>query len=117
MTPDTAVIRERLEKATKGPWKIGAYDKSCLYIPLGTAARLCRVDGIHEAAQANADFIAHAPTDIDALLAENERLRIRVDEAERAWRAHRDSALRWEKLYRDATGDTVQEPDNDNIKF
>ena len=39
----------------------------------------------------------------------------RIEELERQWRAHRDSALRWEKLYREATGARDEEPDDEIV--
>ena len=56
-----------------------------------------------------ARYIAHAPTEIAALTA-------RVEGAERAWRSHRESAIHWEKLYRDAIGEKEPEAEDD-IKF
>lgn len=57
MTPaDLAAIRARLEAATPGPWTAKSFDP-------------------------DDQFIAHAPSDIAALLAEVERLRRLVEEA------------------------------------
>lgn len=69
--PDIAAIRARLEAATPGPWKATA---SGVSTPIG---ELDFLPGIAEADQpgwsvadmdAAADFIAHAPSDIAALL-------------------------------------------------
>lgn len=81
MTPTpnrTDEIRKRLEAATKGPWQIDrdardpdgyasirsqTYERSLVAVQL---------------TDADAEFIAHAPTDLAHLLSENERLRERM---------------------------------------
>lgn len=78
-----AEIKARCEAATPGPWAVGANnpyrDRSAIYQtpdaqkvnPLRwQVAAICR-----EVRQCDSDFIAHARTDIPALLAEVERLR------------------------------------------
>lgn len=75
-------IEERANKATPGPWRV---DESLPNVYI-------RHDGIgwpiasmfHTANgpwKENAEFIAHARTDIPALLADNERLRAELDAA------------------------------------
>ena len=78
-----AEIRTRLEAATPGPWvrgQNGPIWNSRVYGPANHGAEsgpLCDTLGIQnpERRTANRDFIAHAPTDIRALLTEIERLR------------------------------------------
>lgn len=74
-TPDHAAIRARLDAATEGPWEV---DDRTSALPrvysidpdVDTPPMIAEVHGIHDAA-----LIAHAPTDLAALLAENQRLR------------------------------------------
>lgn len=83
MTPDElALIRARAEKATEGPWKVWAM--SVLADPVGNSNLY---DGLliadttdpHRGLRTfNADFIAHARTDVPALVAEVERLQREV---------------------------------------
>lgn len=65
--PDTiAEIRERLAAATPGPWSPNDHlaDEGCIYIESPSDGIATVFDG----PIANADFIAHAPTDIACLL-------------------------------------------------
>ena len=64
---DTAPIRARLEAATRGPWPANLQG-------------IIRHRGLRSVyvATADATFIANAPTDITALLAENERLKAEI---------------------------------------
>lgn len=76
---DLKDIRERLESlATPGPWQVekARYVPSChaVYRPHGALV----VDEI--ICHRDAHFIANAPTDIEALIAEVERLRALVAE-------------------------------------
>ena len=67
-----AEIRGRLEAATSGPWKWSPKLPSEVFIPdTPNAARGHALGTTHS----NAEFIAHAPTDIRALLDEVNRLR------------------------------------------
>lgn len=68
-------IRVRLSAATPGPWKAeifggmwGVYSQVALYNQ--------QFDLLEDVSDDNAEFIAHAPTDIAGLLAEIERLKI-----------------------------------------
>ncbi len=76
---DLNQIRERLKAATPGPWKSGMWQtKTCkVFRPNGNMVADCCVqeDGIVCQTKLNAEFIAHAPTDMVALLADNDRLR------------------------------------------
>lgn len=77
---DLGAIKGRLAQATPGPWKFDGDDRivaKCVCVVLVTR-------GVDEAPTddlggptflANTEFIAHAPEDIAALLAEVERLR------------------------------------------
>lgn len=72
-------IRERVEKATDGPW---------IYVPISDRLEyFIGGEGGNEAiavevfTKEDATFIAHARTDIPKLLAEIERLRGKLDEA------------------------------------
>ena len=82
---DIAAIRARLEAATRAPWFAGKvmiddYDLSCITIGPFEADEhyedtICEVHAQEHNNESNAALIAHAPTDIAALLAEVERLR------------------------------------------
>ena len=68
MTPDVlAEIEARLKAATPGPWKA---DNGCVSTTTGYAFMVadCGRAGPKEAAQPNAEFIAHTPEDIATLL-------------------------------------------------
>ena len=72
-------IRERAEKATPGPWEaneVGLYVIAPLARGKESIARMPYPYGDTSDNQSNAAFIAHARTDIPALLAEVERLRV-----------------------------------------
>ncbi len=80
---DLAPIKNRLAKATPGPWdaySVPGFKSEAPYTAVGIGekeARLVRFDG----AWPDADFIANSPTDIAALVAEVERLRTQIDAA------------------------------------
>lgn len=71
-------IRERVEKATAGPWQIGKQSPNGLN-NVGTMDGLLTAQTTDES---NASFIAHAREDIPKLLAEIERLRGRLEYAQ-----------------------------------
>lgn len=103
---DLAPIKERLDKATKGPWvnddffagdtdiaRVGVFNETSGYFT--SSATICVCETNHRekdelypgealigpiGAERNAAFIAHARTDISALIAEVERLNGRYDE-------------------------------------
>ena len=92
---DLEPIKARLEAATDGPWEI---DPTAHDWAAGVRCLPCQVSVADTASVEIAEFIAHAPTDIDALVAEVERLRALLtaepteDEVEVAWqelRRHR----------------------------
>lgn len=104
--PDTELdaIRERLSAATPGPWEAmcadsghSKFELDCSVITESMGDVICQMDSLwrvtdNEAPEAKTDgrhdawFIAHAPTDVAALLAEVERLRAEreAEEADRA---------------------------------
>ncbi|WP_259406038.1 hypothetical protein [Shouchella clausii] len=65
-----AEIRERCDKATEGPWKIGRQSPNGLN-NVGTTRGLLTAQTTDEK---NAEFIAHAREDVPLLLAEINRL-------------------------------------------
>lgn len=87
---DLSAIKARAEAATPGPWSDLCYivyaqtkPGSTFDIPLADAS-LDECPFSHDQCEANAQFIAHARTDIPALIAEVERLngevaRLRLD--------------------------------------
>jgi hypothetical protein len=104
MTPEElAAIRQRCEKATAGPWLIGGpYPGAsvCVQVDSGSGWPhpeppvwdcIATLDDRREGepnplAQSDADFIAHARTDIPALLDEIDGLKIAMDVYNRALR-------------------------------
>lgn len=81
MTLDLSAIRARLQAATPGPWQLRSgmqpYDELDT-VEHSHGLSVCVCDSTRF--DRDADFIAHAPEDIRALLAEAERLR-RVEDA------------------------------------
>jgi hypothetical protein len=74
-------IKARLEAATPGPWENDHANCVGVYKNEGWEFDICECESIcTENANANADFIAHAPDDIAYLLAENERMRAEFKE-------------------------------------
>jgi hypothetical protein len=71
---ELAAIRERAESATQGPWEQPAYPVGDMVYRLTDRSP----DGLIAKCErpTDADFIAHARTDIPALLAELDRLRL-----------------------------------------
>jgi len=75
MTPTNflAPIKERLKKATPGPWVHTRHSNSLIGILPHTVvgkddlAQVCQPSG-REEQKANADLIAHAPTDLSRLI-------------------------------------------------
>ncbi len=70
-----AEIKARCEAATEGPWE----QEDCRENHIATATGM---DIAHAPKQINAQFIAHARTDVPALLTEVERLRGLIKTAE-----------------------------------
>lgn len=67
MTADRAAIRARWEAATPGPWRVDEWSKT---FDVG-AATLHVAQCLHDPrGEADAEAIAHAPTDVAALLAD-----------------------------------------------
>lgn len=82
MTPDEIqAIRERLLRATPGPWKAGA-GVTLSHVTLAGDIWTEVADGIES--EADADLIAHAPTDLSDLIAEVEKLRAQVERVREA---------------------------------
>lgn len=97
LSPDhLAAIRERAEKATPGPWEKTIYGGQCDPSLCGMPATIygseenaeegdepehaiCEMLSEEYDTQHDAAFIAHAPTDIAALLAENDRKQAIID--------------------------------------
>ncbi len=77
MSPDQiAAIAARLRAATPGPWGTDAVDWKVNNVK--TSERICTVHDGYPEQHANGRFIANAPTDIAALLAEVARLRVEL---------------------------------------
>lgn len=78
--PDLDAIRARVEAATPGPWFAWSRGVGWL-IGLDPDANQCIPGGFRTdiAREADAEFIAHARTDVPALLAEVEQLRAQWD--------------------------------------
>ncbi len=66
-------IRERTEKATKGPWVCGAIPNA-IFVEANDYKLICGKESDIQADYENAVFIANAREDIPALLAEVARL-------------------------------------------
>ena len=82
---DTAAIEARLASATPGPWvRIGQYVAAptigcnCAAPPEYGHEPYCGAEPIAQAGDNDADLIAHAPTDLRALLDEVDRLRATI---------------------------------------
>jgi hypothetical protein len=90
MTKDQlSAIRERLDAATPGPWEAGTAaccpDMGWVDGPKGAVCPQFTATKVTHSLDANdADLIAHAPTDLRALLDEVERLTKREDELVKA---------------------------------
>src|SRR5262245_25053072 len=84
-------IREREKNATPGPWRVLEPDPHKGRIQWDVAdADECIVGCWWDHGKANAEFIAHARTDIPALLAAVDALRAGKDECERQFQARTD---------------------------
>ncbi len=71
-------IQERLSRISKGDWKDDIDgDTGDLFVQMGQSHRFnfCNMEGSDGECHANTRFIAHAPTDIKALLNEVKRLK------------------------------------------
>lgn len=76
MNLDEAECRAKV--ATPGPWRLGTYNVWAdvrIVARTDTAAPGSRREFVRDEDDANADFIAHARTDVPALIAEVRRLR------------------------------------------
>jgi hypothetical protein len=74
-------IRERLANATPGPWEAfkdndGGYNTEWLVTTADGYVAIC--DWGNGTLKSDAQFIAHAPTDIAALIAEVEKLKAKL---------------------------------------
>lgn len=77
MTADELkAIRERLAKASPGPWWVDVETTPATEVASadGTIARVYRGEVTAPGPRPDADFIAHAPSDVSALLSEISRL-------------------------------------------
>ena len=77
MALDRDAIRARLQAATPGPWKVcpdEATEGDLELVCQGTVDQHAGPICMHPLTSADAEFIAHAPTDVAALLDEVERL-------------------------------------------
>lgn len=91
---DLEPIKARLEAATDGPWEI---DPTAHDWAAGVRCLPCQVSVADTASVEIAEFIAHAPEDIDALVAEVERLRglLTAEPTEAEVEAARDALSGW----------------------
>ena len=100
MTPDQlSAIRARLDAATPGPWEAGTAaccpDMGWVDGPKSAVCPQFTATKVTHSLDANdAELIAHAPTDLGALLDEVERLR-----------AERDDLLAWSQRFSDLVGE------------
>ena len=93
---DLDAIRARVEAATEGPWEAFATTVAAR-VDTGCRGGCSGLPGVHEtacgwedvagAADRDATFIAHARTDVPALLAEVERLRAGIEALADEWEA------------------------------
>lgn len=75
MTPDLKAIRERCDAATEGPW-ITRYNGLSVWLKKNRIKTICKhtspsnisLEDFVGESRSNCDFIAHARTDIPALL-------------------------------------------------
>jgi hypothetical protein len=99
MTPDQlSAIRARLDAATPGPWEAGTAsccpDLGWVEGPKGAVCPQFTATKVTHSLDANdAELIANAPTDLRALLAEVEGLRV-----------ERDDLLAWSQRFSDLVG-------------
>jgi hypothetical protein len=70
---DLQAIRKRAEAATEGPWEVAGGHRDRVY-----AKREC-LSIAYDLFEEDAEFIAHAITDVPALIAEVERLRAELE--------------------------------------
>jgi len=77
---DLDAIRARYDVANPGPWTVVPAPMPGEYVIQDGPEVVATTHGLY-AAEANAEFIAHARVDVPALLAEVERLRTRIHEA------------------------------------
>lgn len=79
---DLSAIKERYEAAAPGPWKWNADDDMyrCDGLYTGRVPVIWHDQGWVAVELADAEFVAHARTDVPALVAEVERLRALLGE-------------------------------------
>ena len=88
---DLDAIKERLAKATPGPWAVCKRPANSTWVQGGTIGSVPHGSRVADTCVLgpnyahDAAFIAHAPTDIAALVAEVERLRREVDDMSEPW--------------------------------
>lgn len=78
---DLRPIKYRLATATPGPWSVDV----TYFVPKSIWARVGKLFSADDATFADCAFIAHAPQDLAALVAEVERLRGAIETACKAW--------------------------------
>lgn len=78
---DLSAIKARVEAASLGPWQWEACTEDGMINEVGEvlSAGGMHTEGFVYVSDSDADFIAHARTDVPALLAEVERLRAEVE--------------------------------------
>lgn len=104
LTPaDLAAIRERADTATPGPWHAGHPDDTAVWTANHIQVADCSgVERSLERQQANARHVAHARTDVPALLTEVERLQYEARFTAQALRehtgVHKEAEVEWARL-------------------
>ena len=125
MTPERlAEIKARADEATEGPWS--RYGWWCGHVPpgpvqgtleaapglsIGSVAHtesIARFSGYQLPVEANADFCAHARTDVPDLLAEIELLQAQINSDTAAMDAEIDRSSREAQDLRDAREDALR---------
>lgn len=68
-------IEARADAATEGPWKVDEYEALDVWSPAGLVSSAAPVKTDERKPEADAEFVAHARSDVPALVAEVRRLR------------------------------------------